>query len=211
MQLNGLMDRFYVFSQWMVRCAFLNVLWIFFTLLGLIILGIMPASTAMFSIIHKWLRGDRDIPIFLTFWSEYRASFIPTNIFGIILFLIGSILYLDYSIILSIQGALYFILLIGLITISILFIILTLYIIPVYVHFQLRTLQYFKHALLLGIANFHYTILMILGVIILFYFCNFIPSLVPFFAFSLTGLLIMWLVNRAFTKVHKINSTNQNI
>ncbi|GAA3329130.1 hypothetical protein GCM10020331_075920 [Ectobacillus funiculus] len=36
----------------------------FFSIAGLVVLGIMPATAATFSVTRKWVTGNTDIPIF---------------------------------------------------------------------------------------------------------------------------------------------------
>src|SRR5699024_2683932 len=96
------MDSFamgaYRFSVWLTRLAYLNLLWIAFTIIGLGIFGFMPATTAMFAIARKWLHGEVDIPITKTFWQQYKASFFQTNILGLLLGGVGYLLVVEFRI-----------------------------------------------------------------------------------------------------------------
>src|SRR5690625_6342583 len=61
---TGPMGGFYTLANWIMRLAYVNILWIAFSLVGIIILGFFPATIGMFTVIRKWIQGDGDIPIF---------------------------------------------------------------------------------------------------------------------------------------------------
>ncbi|UOK57848.1 DUF624 domain-containing protein [Bacillus sp. OVS6] len=58
---NTLIGKFYTLAEWILKAMYLHLLWIIFTLAGGIVLGVMPSSTAVFSIIRKWLQGETDL------------------------------------------------------------------------------------------------------------------------------------------------------
>ena len=132
------------------RLAYANLLWILFTLLGLGIFGFMPATVAFFTVTRKWVMGDRDIPVFKTFWTTYRQEFFKSTLFGFLLFAIGYIIYIDLAF--SPTGGLFTLLRIALFICGIAYVILLLYIFPIYVHYDWRKRLYIKYALLIGIS-----------------------------------------------------------
>ncbi len=50
--------------EWITKIAYLNLLWLGFTLLGLIIFGIFPATAATFTVARKWVTGYPDVAIY---------------------------------------------------------------------------------------------------------------------------------------------------
>lgn len=46
-----------------------------FTLLGLGVFGIMPATAALFAVMRKWIQGQDNVPVLKTFWQEYKGEF----------------------------------------------------------------------------------------------------------------------------------------
>ncbi|BDG36084.1 DUF624 domain-containing protein [Saccharococcus caldoxylosilyticus] len=53
---SGLLDgKLYRVCEWITRLACINILWMLFTLAGLIVFGIAPATVALFTIVRKWL------------------------------------------------------------------------------------------------------------------------------------------------------------
>jgi len=77
---------------------YLHFLGVVFTLLGLGVFGISPATAALFSVIHKWFEEYFDIQIFKNLFSVYKIHFFETNSLGIILISIGMFLYVDMNI-----------------------------------------------------------------------------------------------------------------
>src|SRR5690625_7886567 len=94
---NILTGRFMKVCEVISRMAYVNLLWIFFTILGLGVLGIIPATVSLFTITRKWVMSEQDIPVFKTFWQTYRKEFIKSNMLGVILFEIVFLLYIDLA------------------------------------------------------------------------------------------------------------------
>ncbi|MFA9556724.1 DUF624 domain-containing protein [Evansella sp. AB-rgal1] len=59
---KGLIGNLYRVSEWLIRLAYINILWMLFTIVGLIILGIAPATATVFTIIRKWFMETRIFP-----------------------------------------------------------------------------------------------------------------------------------------------------
>lgn len=65
------MKLFQTFSEWLFRLMWTNLLWIGFTILGLGIFGIMPATVAMFTVVRKWQMHETEISI----WSVFKETY----------------------------------------------------------------------------------------------------------------------------------------
>ncbi|MBO1911160.1 DUF624 domain-containing protein, partial [Microvirga sp. 3-52] len=52
----------------MIELIYINILWILFTILGLGIFGIFPATVSMFTIVRKIIVKEEKFKIFNTFW-----------------------------------------------------------------------------------------------------------------------------------------------
>ncbi|PTX61331.1 putative membrane protein YesL [Melghirimyces profundicolus] len=214
MELGGVMGGFYRISEWVMRLAYVNLLWILFTLAGLILFGAAPATAAMFQVIRKWVMG-KEVPVFPTFWKVYRSEFITVNFLWFILVVIGLILFVDYLFFGTLEGFASKLLQFGSISIFLMYLITLMYIFPVFVHYDLKTLQFIKYAFILGITHPLQTLMMAVGgVAVCFVIVNF-PGLLPFFSGSVLGFLWMWLAYQAFCQSDtvfkkKSNAFNQN-
>lgn len=99
MEHDGSLGRMLRFCEWIMRFAYTNLLWLFFTLLGLGVFGIMPATAALFAVMRKWIQGQDNVPVLKTFWQEYKGEFFRSNLLGAVLALIGVIIYIDLALI----------------------------------------------------------------------------------------------------------------
>src|SRR5699024_12137018 len=100
------------------------------------IFGMMTTKTAMFAVVRKWIMGEEDISIFPTFWGTYRKDFFKTNILGVILFLIGYMLIMEFKILRLQEDSLYIMVSFSVLAILILYVIVFTYFFHIYVPFD---------------------------------------------------------------------------
>lgn len=199
--MHGFVAGYYTFCVWLMRLAYLNFLWMLFSVLGLFIFGLMPATTAMFAVVRKWIMGEEDIPIFPTFWGTYRKDFFKTNILGVILFLIGYMLIMEFKILRLQEDSLYIMVSFSVLAILILYVIVLTYFFPIYVHFNLEITDYLKWPFIVGIVHPILTLFLIVGTLLLTYVTFMtIPALLFFFGGSAIAFFIMWGVSKTFPK-----------
>lgn len=102
----------------------------------------IPATVSLFAIVRKWLiTKETDLPIFHTFYQNYKNEFLKSNKLGLVLVLMGLFLYYDFKLIMLSGGMLQYTLTVPLLLISIFYCITLLYIFPVYVHFDQKVFQ----------------------------------------------------------------------
>ncbi|MGE6629205.1 YesL family protein [Bacillus sp. NPDC077027] len=157
-----LTNGMYLFCEWVMRLAYLNVLWIFFTLLGLGVFGVMPATVAMFAVVKKWGDGNIEEPIFKQFAKVYKEEWCKSNgLFGVIC-MMALILYADVVIsatyVHSIVASLF-------LSVSIVYISALLYIVPVYLHVKAGFWYMFKFCVVLAFIRPHITFFMLLSAV----------------------------------------------
>ncbi|WP_100407315.1 YesL family protein [Bacillus solitudinis] len=203
MQMGGLMGGFYKISEWIMRLAYINILWILFSLLGLILFGVWPATAAMFAIVRKWIMGEHDIPVFKTFWGYYKSDFIRINLLGLSLAIIGYILYIDIKFLQAAVdswiGALYLPVLI----MTFFYYLMLLYVIPVYVHYDIKLFQVIKNSFLIMIMNPLANVALIVSCLMIYFLMISFPGLIIFFGASSLAFVIMWSTQIAFNKIQK--------
>lgn len=203
METNMMTGKLFWFCEWIMRLAFVNILWILFTASGLIIFGIMPASVAVFAVARKWITKGTDIPIFKTFFYAFKTEWLKSNNLGLILGLSGGFLFFDLVYIRTIPGPLQSALMV-LLMIAFLFYIMTcLFILPVYVHYDLKLGQYIKHAFLIGVSNMWLFLVMIAGGALLAALFYILPGLAPFFAIALPAFVFMLCSLQAFNRIEQ--------
>ncbi|MBB5326353.1 putative membrane protein YesL [Anoxybacillus tepidamans] len=202
---SGLLDgKLYRVCEWITKLAYINILWVLFTLVGAVIFGIAPAAVALFTIVRKWLVfHDNDVPVFKTFFQTYKKEFWRANCFGIVFIAVAYILYIDVLYLAHVPSSFRLLFSIVLFIIFIFYIVTLLYIFPIYVHYKLNFWQYMKYALLIGMANPLMTLIMLMSAGVLFVVFMYIPGLIPFFSISLFSLVVMGSALRAFRKVEE--------
>ncbi|MED4455132.1 YesL family protein [Metabacillus fastidiosus] len=200
MVIKGSSGLLYRISDLIMRLVYLNLLWTVFTLLGFIVFGFFPATTAMFAILKKWVAGDTEFSVFPVFWKTYKSEFQKVNGLGFVLLLFSIIFYVDFKIISSnelfnqsfISGSL--------IVLLFIFSVFCLYFFPVYVHFNLPFFQYFRVTFFMSFISPLRTLIMLAVTVGLLYLLMINPGYIPFFGVSAISFAMMWISNKVFLK-----------
>ncbi|PJH92710.1 YesL family protein [Bacillus sp. SN1] len=202
MEHDGSMGRVLRFCEWVMRFAYTNLLWLFFTMIGLGVFGIMPATAALFAVMRKWIQGQDNVPVLQTFWREYKAEFLRSNLIGAVLAVIGLIIYIDLAFIYPSHFLLY-VLRFAIMIFGFLFISMLFYVFPLLVHFDWKKRLYVKFSLLLSVAYLQYTLVMFALTVALFFLLAYLPGIVPFFSVSLISYCHMRMVYAVLLKVEQ--------
>lgn len=201
--MNNLTVGIYRFSEWIMRLAYINILWIFFTILGLGLFGLFPATSAMFSVIRRLLVGDTDLPIFKSFYNYMKRDFKQANILGYILVVLGLLLYFDIRFFQTSTHILFNLLTTFSFILLFIYFIMTLYIFPIFVHYNFKTLEYIKYTLIIAIGRPVLTIMMIVGVVLVYTLFDSIPGLFPFFGASCISCVLLWIASFSLPKLEE--------
>lgn len=183
-----------------VNLVYLNFLWIVFSIMGLFVFGFFPATASMYGVIRKWVMGDFDVPIFRTFWTLYKQEFIKSNLLGLVLTLVGSFLFFDIRLVQQMSGFFMIFLHYFLLTFAFIYGLTLLYVLPVFVHYELKVFQMIKTAFSFMVISPLSTIMMFAGGVIIYFTMKFLPGLLFFLGGSLISLLLMWSSYLAFSR-----------
>lgn len=190
--------------SWVLRLAILNIYGIFAALIGLLFFGFFPAITAVYAMIRRWILHLEEEPSFSrSFWCTYKNNFINANIIGWILLAVGYILYIDFRFLQELSGVFHTLMAFILMTITLIYTTVVLYIFPVYVHYDIKLSQTFKYALIIGISFPFATICMIAVVAAVCLISVVYSALLPFFSLSLLLYGIMLCALYSFQKISK--------
>lgn len=202
--MSNFVQTYYRISEWIMRFAYLNVLWLLFTVLGLGIFGLLPATVAMFSVVRKWVYHEEDIKMFSLFRKIYIYEFFRVNLLGAILFVIGYLLSIELHILRSTEEVMYFIASFGVVGLFIFYFTTILYFFPVFVHFNLRKRDYIKWPFLIGLTHPVLTLVLFIGISLLLYIIYItVPAMLLFFGGSIPSYLVMLGVAQTFSKFEK--------
>jgi uncharacterized membrane protein YesL len=198
METKGMLSGIYRVSEKVMMIAYTNILWILFSLLGFVLIGIMPATAAMFAVMRKLImEEEEEVPIFNFFWSKYKQEFVKANLYGYLLLLVVTVFLLDIMLFQSLDGWPFIFLSIlsaGLLLVSL---VVVLYFVPLYVHYDLPFFQYIKTAFLLTFTHPIQTVIMIVSAAVI----GFILLLLPGTLFFFSGSLYCFIITKTALKV----------
>lgn len=199
--LNPVASKIYNILDWITKFAYVNLLWVIFTLIGGIILGFYPATVALFAVVRDWLRGKVDLPVFKTFWKYYRIDFLKSNLLGLFLNILLLLIALDiFYINLNEQLTWTYIPLFAFMLIAALFL---FYIFPSFVHFDLKITLLIKNTFLIMIISPIYSFLMIICLVSVYFIMYSIPALFFIFGTATYAFITTWLSLHAFEKIQQ--------
>ncbi|CQR47168.1 hypothetical protein BN1058_01459 [Paraliobacillus sp. PM-2] len=190
------------FMEWITKMLHVQILWVLGTLLGLVIGGIFPATFAMFAINRKWVLGQ-DFAVGKTFFQTYKENFLKANGLGFGLGLVGASFIYYMNLFSAIGGITSIVLVVITFTFILLFLMTLLFIIPVYVHFNISIPEVVKHALVMSISNPLHVLLMVLTFIGFWFLTDMVPVLLPFIGISVFTYILMRIAIAAFISVEK--------
>jgi uncharacterized membrane protein YesL len=203
MDTSGFLGGFNKLLEWISRLAYLNLLWISFSLLGLIIFGFFPATVAMFAVVRKWMLGNDELSIFKTFWTSYKREFIKSNLLGLIIIALGLILYIDYHFIINSPSGFVSMLYVPFFVITFIFISMLFYIIPIFVHYDMKLSQVIKSSFFVMIMNPLSTFYMLIGSFGILFVLSYAPPICLLYSGNLLALFIMKPATNAFEKINQ--------
>lgn len=209
MEARGLTGGFYWLCHWITRLAYLNVLWIGFSIAGLVIFGLFPSTAGMFAVTRKWVAGEPDVAVFQVFWRTFKKEFMKSNLLGFIYVMIGFILIWDLKYFASQEGIIYQSITMAILPLLFVYMVSTMYIFPMFVHYEAKTLQHIKNSILIAVVVPARTIGMVMGSIGLIFTVLYFPKLLLFFSGSLLSLIIMKSAYHSFEKVDELKAKSE--
>ncbi|WP_346769928.1 YesL family protein [Cytobacillus firmus] len=201
------LGKLFSICEWIMKLAYVNLLWILFTVAGLFVLGFMPATISLFTIVRKWQMKQAEVLIWNTFLSIYKKEFIKSNLLGFILIIWAGIILLDLYFVHGLEGSLQLVFFVPLLIISVLYFITLMYLFPVYVHYELRVTEYIKNACFLGILNLHLTLILAVSAGSIIFLLLYSPAFIPFFSTVSISWILMYGGMYSFKKIE----TRQNL
>ncbi|WP_066186802.1 YesL family protein [Gracilibacillus timonensis] len=198
---NGFMAGLYRLSEWIMRLAYVNILWLLFIVVGGIIFGMGPATAGLFAVTRKMVMGADEISVFHIFWDTYRKDFKRSNIVFLIIVSMGVLLYMDHRFFQLQEGFIIYLLRYFILGLFLVYFLVLLFIFPLFVHYQMKIIHYFRSAVIFVIMQPLVTILMVLGCYVIYEMFLFLPGLIPFFGGSLFSYLLMRLAYMSFRKM----------
>ncbi|MEW9551744.1 YesL family protein [Nonomuraea sp. NPDC050783] len=180
---------------WVAR---LNLLWIVFTLLGGVVLGLGPATVAAYTLARRHHRHE-SFQVWAAFWSVYRREFVRASLLVLPLVLAATVLagnYLYLSALGSGAGALRAVTYVALVALAA----VGAYLGPLYVHYELPLWGYIPKASLLALTRPASTVLLLFVLAAIVFAATTVPALAPLVSVGAWIYLNTWLCLRFFAE-----------
>ncbi|WP_046225328.1 YesL family protein [Paenibacillus dauci] len=212
MEFRGVMGGLYRLSEWVMRLAGSNLLWVicsspflfflFFRfqfmqmgasqndilqtnwLLGIVTpFTLFPATAALFTVVRKWVMGEGDVSVFKTFFRGYKDNYKQSMIGGILYTLLFVVMYVDYTVYMNQFPKLQLLGIIMLIFLLVLFVSLFNFF-SMIAHYHMSLKDIIKNAVLLSIVRPFRLFSTLIGTVALLFIGTKYPVLYIFFLAS---------------------------
>ncbi|WP_440897038.1 YesL family protein [Amphibacillus sp. Q70] len=200
---GGAMFGLYRLFNWLTILAYLNILWMLFSLLGLGLFGIGPATLAVFSIIRDKLQENESGTIWRSFYLVFKNNFWRGNKLFIVIFLVFSFIFIDFAIIraLPYHPVMAYVVIPALIILTALWILISSYTFALQTHYQLKFWQIFRDAFWIS-GIFPLSSLGIIFVFFIIIVLNYwIPAIIPFYLVSVPIFAIQLIALVTFKQI----------
>lgn len=196
---EGFFSLVYRLCERIMNLAYLNLLWIFFSLIGLGIFGVFPATATMFALLRQEMLKDL-MPTFKLFFKYFKKNFWKSNLIGWIVLFTSYIIYLDFKLITYLKGNMKIIMYFSLLAVAFIFLFASFYLFPVYAHYDLKIKNYFFISLIIIFIHPIQTLLIGAASLLHLYLIFNFPALIPFFGVSVWAFCISHISHSAFSK-----------
>ncbi|ANX13797.1 hypothetical protein ABE41_017440 [Fictibacillus arsenicus] len=159
--MNGVMGKMNVLCEWLVRLVLIQFYWVLFSLLGLVVFGLVPSTMAMFSVTRQLFLKNGDVPLFRTFKESFFNQFLKGTGVGAILLLVTGILYVDYRF--FIEHETMSVVAILILAISFFAGMIACFLFPVYAHYNVPVWEGIKKSVFVCLSHLHYGLIAVVG------------------------------------------------
>jgi uncharacterized membrane protein YesL len=203
METSSILGGIYKLMDWISKLALLNLLWIASTILGLGVFGFFPSTVAMFAVVRKWMLGEEEVSIVKTFWASYKKEFVKSNLLGVFIVAAGLVLYADLLFIQNAAKNMATFLYIPLFIITFIFVCTLFYLIPIFVHYEMKITDVIKNSFFVMIMNPLSTLYMLIGSFGICFVLSYVPPICILFSGNLLAMLFMKPACNAFNKIQR--------
>jgi len=190
--------------KWPTLFIYLNIIWVIFCAVGLMLFGFFPATIGLYTVVRKWVMGEREIPIWETFWHSYTTNFLRNGLMSAVSLLAGYALLVELNIFWSQENGLYYGISLAVIATFILYTIIMIYFFPLYVHYDSTMGQYIKMSMIMGIIHPFVTVGLLLLVVVFYLVFWTVPLLFILFGISVPAFIIMKVAYTKFPSDDKL-------
>ncbi|MBB5175019.1 YesL family protein [Texcoconibacillus texcoconensis] len=180
----------YIISDWLMRLAMVNLFWVFFTLIGGVVLGVYPATVAAASLLREWMKGSRPSP--LRFYKrEYVRVFLASNLTFLLLVFLFSLSMLNLWIVTGFTGFIFYFFVFSLLLVVAFLVSLTMGLVLSFMKGK-KGKEALKDSLYLIVIHPFRIVPVVLSVFITYMLFNWFPGILPFYSVSLVIACIVY-------------------
>lgn len=186
MEPKGVTGLLFRGMEWLTRLAAVNLTWLLYSLP---VFTVFPATAALFDVIYKWEVEGTDLPVYQTFKASFKRHFGASYKVGVPLCIIGIIIGIDLWFIHSLEQSWMLVFKYMLYTLTVVFLLFSIYCFPIYVRLQQSWYKVYVAALVVSLSRPFVSIVLLLQLLVLGAVLLYWPSLLLFFSMSVLGLL----------------------
>lgn len=194
-------SKLFVVCEWIMNLVLLNLLFLFFSCVGLIFFGVAPAYTAMSLIFNKLSEGE-DVPVVRSFYTIFKRELIQSNKFGLLFGYLYLLLFINFLFIQTLPLAIQTTAMFALIAVSTLVLASSIYIFPLYIKFESTVWLLIKNSFLLAVAFLPRTIFSVILICSVAIICVYQPILILLIGFSSVCAITTLISQPCIQKIH---------
>jgi uncharacterized membrane protein YesL len=188
----------YSFFDTLMWIACLNVLWIVFSLAGLGVFGVGPATAAAQILVRRRVRGEA-APLLRSFAREYGRSFGCGNGLALPIMLAGAALALNWNYFAGSGDLLSQLIAAGVFVASIFLVAVACHVFPLFARYELPLPQYLLMSSRFALRHLAGTAILLFVTAVALFASQALPGLIPFFSIGAWLYVTGWLCDRFFT------------
>lgn len=209
MKMRWLSNPLYLVADLFTKLVLLNFLWAVFTLLGLIVFGIAPATVALYTQLRRitW-KQDESVHLYSlmsSFFRTWKAEVVRANLFAAGFYSLLLIWGINLMIMPVTEGGLQLAMMVSNSLFGAVLLLLLLFWFPVYVHFDLKWSDALKVTAMIPFRNLWATALTVTAVAGFITVLYLFPPLISFVGISGLAWLVMIASKKSFLPVQPVH------
>ncbi|SFC11643.1 Uncharacterized membrane protein YesL [Alkalibacterium subtropicum] len=207
---GGSLNLFMKGFDWIATLAFLNLLWLGFTLMGGIIFGAGPATFAVNALVKKKMNQGDLSHVFTKFKKEFKEHFKEGNRYFWLLTAATLFIYVDIRVIQALPQNTFIQLVVlpSLLILSALVIIVATFTLGLYFEFGESVMKSLSDAfwltLISPVAGIMIVHAFLIGILIYAY----VPALIMFYSVSFYAIATQWIMSKTFRRIKRKKVSN---